>query len=138
MGDRAKGYRQKLGSATYDTFIPFGTDGVLVDMASELNLEEEIRIGGDHYVTIVDESELSTIVTEYYNTVKAKIEDNTATNFYKVITHIESYEDNEDVTITCELWHYTDMSNGTMLKQKIIQITEDEDTGEVFVEEELQ
>ncbi len=45
--------------------IPIGTDGLLVDMISQLDLEEELRLGGNHYVD-VDQKEDSTIIKEWY------------------------------------------------------------------------
>lgn len=47
------------------TGVPIGTDGILVDMLSELDLEEEIRLGGNHYVDIV-QTDTATEIREWY------------------------------------------------------------------------
>lgn len=60
---RIKQIRQKT-SEGYSP-IPIGTQGLLVDMISELDLEEEIRLGGNHYVTVYD-TPTSTQITEWY------------------------------------------------------------------------
>lgn len=54
-------------SGSFPTSIPIGTDGLLVDMISQLDLEEEIRLGGNHYVSI-SQTETSTIIKEWYFT----------------------------------------------------------------------
>lgn len=49
--------------------IPFGTDGLLVDMLSGLDLEEENKLGNNHYVEIEDKKENNqevTYIKEYY------------------------------------------------------------------------
>lgn len=48
--------------------VPIGTDGNLVDMKSVLNLEEELKIGGNKYTNIYKpESVNYTITQEYYS-----------------------------------------------------------------------
>lgn len=49
----------------FSTGVPIGTDGILVDMLSELDLEEEIRLGGNHYVDIV-QTDTATEIKEWY------------------------------------------------------------------------
>ena len=52
-------------SGSFPTSIPIGTDGLLVDMISQLDLEEEIRLGGNHYVDIYD-TKTDTVIKEWY------------------------------------------------------------------------
>ncbi len=49
----------------FDT-IPLGVDGLLVDMMSNLDLEEDLKIGSNHYVEINQINEYDTIITQYY------------------------------------------------------------------------
>lgn len=49
----------------FDT-IPLGVDGLLVDMMSNLDLEEDLKIGNNHYVEINQINEYDTIITQYY------------------------------------------------------------------------
>ena len=61
---RIKQIRTRSG-ADFPTGVPIGTDGILVDMLSELDLEEEIRLGGNHYVDVVQTS-TATEIREWY------------------------------------------------------------------------
>ena len=61
---RIKQIRTRSG-ADFPTGVPIGTDGILVDMLSELDLEEEIRLGGNHYVDIV-QTDTATEIREWY------------------------------------------------------------------------
>lgn len=63
---RIKQIRKKSGSS-FSTGIPIGTDGILVDMISGLDLEEEIKLGGNHYVDIF-QTDTSTQIKEWYFT----------------------------------------------------------------------
>ena len=69
--------------------IPIGTDGLLVDMVSQLDLEEEIRLGGNHYVDM-HQTETETIIREWYLSQP------------KGITPIEQIDDNI-VTYTSQI-----------------------------------
>ena len=85
--DRTKGLRQKI-NGQYSTFIPFGTDGELVDMLSELNLEHELKIGPKHVANITEESDTVTTIVEFYATPQ---EARTPyTSFYTVKTKVDS------------------------------------------------
>lgn len=53
MSQRIKQIRKKTSNG-YTTGIPIGTDGILVDMLSGLDLEEELKLGNNHYVQIKD------------------------------------------------------------------------------------
>ena len=61
---RIKQIRKRTGTKQYSS-VPIGTDGILVDMLSELDLEEEIRLGGNHYVDVVQTS-TATEIREWY------------------------------------------------------------------------
>ena len=64
---RVKQIRRKNSNnaGDYSLPIPIGTDGLLVDMLSGLDLEQDIRLGGNHYVE-VNESEYETQIIEWY------------------------------------------------------------------------
>jgi len=49
-----KGSRQKNTTGGYADYIPFGADGEYVDMLSGLNLERELKLGGDHLTSITE------------------------------------------------------------------------------------
>lgn len=61
---RIKQIRKRQNGA-FSAGVPIGTDGILVDMISELDLEEEIRLGGNHYVEI-NQTEIATEIKEWY------------------------------------------------------------------------
>lgn len=61
---RIKQIRKRQNGA-FSTGVPIGTDGILVDMISELDLEQEIRLGGNHYVEI-NQTSTSTEIKEWY------------------------------------------------------------------------
>lgn len=64
---RIKQIRQKDSNGNYLTSIPLGADGFLIDMFSGLDLEEELKLGSNHYVEI-KEVEDETIIREWYLT----------------------------------------------------------------------
>lgn len=73
--ERIKQIRKKeIGGFDSNSSIPFGTDGLLVDMLSGLDLEEELKLGNNHhYVEIEDiieqvngEDIIVTQIKEYY------------------------------------------------------------------------
>lgn len=68
--NRIKQIRQKSSSGNYLAGIPIGTDGLLVDMLSNLDLEEELRLGGNHYVEIQDDDQATRIYEWYYTEPK--------------------------------------------------------------------
>lgn len=56
---------RKRQNGSFSVGVPIGTDGILVDMISELDLEQEIRLGGNHYVEI-NQTEETTEIKEWY------------------------------------------------------------------------
>ena len=108
-----KGTRQKASNNTYGQFFPFGTDGQYIDMASGLDLEKELKLGGDHLVSIQELEDNETFITEKYK----KEEENQ--NFYQVETSIK--EINQGTLIKCRLYWIVNASsgnNGKILKKK--------------------
>lgn len=51
MSDRVKQIIQNIGGA-YPTPVPIGSQGQYIDMFSNLDLEEELKLGGNHIVEI--------------------------------------------------------------------------------------
>lgn len=110
-----KGTRQKINAGSYADYIPFGADGEYIDMMSGLDLEKELRLGGDHITSIVQNNG-QTVITEKY--AKSSI----TTNFYKVVTTIA--ESNGNVTITSVLYWVNDSGTDVTKKTKTITITD--------------
>ena len=54
--ERVKGYRKKRADDSYAPLVPFGSDGILIDMLSGLHLEYELVIGGKRNSTITENS----------------------------------------------------------------------------------
>lgn len=75
--ERIKGLHIKQENNEYSNLIPFGTEGQLIDMISTLDLEEEIKLGGNHYAELKETDE-QTVLKEWYYTKpknnKTKIE----------------------------------------------------------------
>ena len=109
MTPRLKGLHEKQPDLSFGDFLPFGTDGVLVDMLSGLDNEQEFKLGGNHSADI-SESDNITTITEYYR----KDDDNThlglGTIVYTVVTRIETILDEEspiDTEILVSLYEGT-------------------------------
>lgn len=114
-----KGSRQKNTTGGYADYIPFGADGEYVDMLSGLNLERELKLGGDHLTSITEQDGV-TVITQKYA-------DNESTGkYYKVITTIS--EGVTGTTITSEL-HWLDNAGTDVLKNTKTIVIADEDTG---------
>jgi len=65
--NRIKGLRKKTGTSSYGNLVPFGTDGILVDMLSGLDNEEELKLGGNHNVSITTDGVTGNdVITEIY------------------------------------------------------------------------
>lgn len=64
--ERIKGLRVKKGLNNYDNLVPFGSSGQLIDMYSKLDLEEELRLGGNRYIEIKEQESQATIKEWYY------------------------------------------------------------------------
>ncbi len=64
---RVKQIKPRQGGSFPASGIPIGTDGLLVDMISQLDLEQEIRLGGNHYVDMI-ETEIATVIKQWYFT----------------------------------------------------------------------
>ena len=111
--ERIKGIRQKTGAGQYSNFVPFGSDGQLIDMASELNLEYELKLGSKHITRITNaDGIIKTQIIEYYATPEEL--ETSGSNFYSVETLI--YENN---TIKIKLyWITTSLQNNEIIYNK--------------------
>lgn len=118
---RIKEMRQKNDNG-YNTGIPIGTQGYLVDMLSNLDLEEELRIGNNHYVEVEEDSSTNvTIVKEWYYD-KPK-NDSNAEVLYYIETTITSSSNGD--SISCILYKGNKTgTNDIILHQKSININE--------------
>ena len=65
--ERVKGYRKKRADDSYAPLVPFGSDGILIDMLSGLHLEYELVIGGKRNSTITENSTNIIFTNQYYN-----------------------------------------------------------------------
>lgn len=87
MANRITGIRRYNGSA-YEDLVPFGVDGANVTMASLLNLEEDLKIGGDSSTTIEPLYDLET-GEEIGTTITSKYYEMGNTNVvYSIVTQI--------------------------------------------------
>lgn len=114
MADRIKGLRQKNSQGVFDALVPFGTDGIFVDMVSGLDNEEELKIGGNHTSTIVENSDGSTTITELFKNLNNVIT-------YTIVTNIITAQ-NGSTTITSVL---KERDTETVLRSKTITIPAD-------------
>lgn len=110
-----KGTRQKIATGSYADYVPFGADGEYIDMMSGLDLEKELKLGGDHLTSIVQRNG-QTIVTEKY------AKNSVTTNFYKVVTTI--VESNGTTTITSILYWVNESGRDIVRKTKTITIAD--------------
>lgn len=118
-----KGARQKNSGGSYSQFLPFGTNGEYIDMMSGLDLEKELKLGGDHISSIEEGPNGVTIIKEKY------AKENVTQNYYEVRTRIE--ETAIETRITSDLvWveNYNENPNNQIeikRKSKTISIRED-------------
>ncbi len=107
---KIKGLRQKTAANTYAPLVPFGTDGILVDMLSDLTLEEELKLGGNH-ISAIDESGDNVIITETfkkgnnsYYTARTTITENQngSTTITVVLTDSNNVSKTKTITIPAQ------------------------------------
>ena len=122
--DRIKGLRQKQSDSSYNSLIPFGTDGVLVDMLSGLDNEQEIKLGGNHTSVITEVNATTTSIVETYKAL-----DNTTVTYIVETTIVENNDSSTNITIVLK-------QNGTVINSKSIVIPA-EDGAILEIEEEL-
>lgn len=122
--DRIKGIRQKTGQNTYAPLVPFGTDAILVDFLSGLDLEQQLKIGGNHTTSIIENNENQTTVTEKYYNQNGVANANVT---YTVKTVI--IQNNNTTTITISI--YEGNQTTTVLRSKTITITDNATTSTV-------
>lgn len=89
---KIKGLKIKGQGGLFGGFKPFGTDGLLVDMASSLDLEQELKLGGNHNTKIIQiaEDKIALIIEKYYDNASP------AETKYTVSTVINSNPTNEN------------------------------------------
>lgn len=104
---RVKQIRKKTGSDTYLS-LPIGSQGLLVDMVSQLDLEEEIRLGGNHYTTITS-TDLATTIKEWYFSQPRGTRTITQMASYVTYTVVVAFISSVEVYITQE---ETEADNG--------------------------
>ena len=120
---RVKEIRQKNSSGSFDVGVPLGTDGILVDMLSGLDNEEELKLGGNHNSYIEEVSDSVTRITEtYYDLAGTTVE-------YTVITLITENA-NGSTTIEVSL-----SKVGTLVRSKTVTIPAD--AASMMIREEL-
>lgn len=118
-----KGSRQKVSASGYSDYIPFGADGKYIDMLSGLDLEKELKLGGNHSAIIGLDSQNRTVITQKY------ADEDASAAYYKVITTIE--EEADSTTITSQL-HWIDSQENDILKNtKTITIQENGEQAEI-------
>lgn len=97
---RVKQIRKKTGSDTYLS-LPIGSQGLLVDMVSQLDLEEEIRLGGNHYTTITS-TDLATTIKEWYFSQSRGTRTITQMASYVTYTVVVTFVSSVEINITYE------------------------------------
>ena len=117
-----KGSRQKTATG-YSDYIPFGADGKYIDMLSGLDLEKELKLGGDHSASITQNLQGNTVITQKY------ADEETIGAYYKVVTTIE--EDANITTITSQLYWVDSQGNDTLKNTKTITIEENGEQAEI-------
>lgn len=121
--DRIKGLRQKQSDSSYTSLVPFGTDGILVDMLSGLDNEQEFKLGGNHTSVITEVDDTTTTIVETY-----KASDNSTVTYVVETTITENNDSSTSITVTLK-------RGGVTLNSKTIIIPADDVTMEI--EEEL-
>lgn len=125
---RIKQMRQKDNSGNYFTSIPFGADGFLIDMFSGLDLEEELKLGGNHYTEILEDND-TTIIKEWYfsqpkgeRSISSTDLNNQGMKQLGLILYSGQIviSDNQIIAIL----YKGDIDNNNILHQKTIKITE--------------
>lgn len=142
---RNKGFRQRLSkdaSVTnqYGEFIPFGTDGLLVDMDSSLDLERELKLGGKHLSNIVETVDTYgntiTTITENYATESQMVTANAT--YYRVVHTITEYIATGATGIVSRLYYVTNDSVGEQSSTELLNtktITIDEQDASTDIKE---
>ncbi len=121
--DRIKGLRQKQSDSSYNSLVPFGTDGILVDMLSGLDNEQEFKLGGNHTSVITEVNDTTTTIVETYKAL-----DNSTVTYTVETTIVENADSSTSITIVLK-------RGGTIINSKAITIPAD--STEITIEEEL-
>ena len=118
-----KGSRQKITTGSYGNYIPFGADGEYIDMRSGLNLERQLKLGGDHSATISENEYGNTVITEIY------ADQNSTNNYYKVITTIA--QNGAITNITSQLHWINSQADDILKNTKNTTIDESSDITDI-------
>ena len=129
--ERVKNLRKKITPNSFGDPIPIGTDGILVDMLSGLDNEQELKLGGNHIADISEDGNITTIIEQYCKNDVAK------TIVYTVKTVVVDNEDNS-TTITVEIYNGNSTAVADKLNTKIINIPVEVPNQSLTIEEELQ
>ena len=121
--DRIKGLRQKRSDSSYNSLVPFGTDGILVDMLSGLDNEQEFKLGGNHDSVITEVNDTTTTIVETYKALN-----NSTVTYVVETTIVENNDSSTSITISLK-------RGGTTLNSKTITIPADDTV--IEIEEEL-
>lgn len=134
---RVKQIRQKDSSGNFTTSIPIGTNGLLVDMLSNLDLEEELKLGNDHYAQITqdEDSGITTIKEWYFTEPKNGREISEMVNYMTYSAQIV-IDQSEGTTTSIEMTLYQkDIQDSNKLHQKTILIDESSSSITTVVQE---
>lgn len=95
--ERIKQIRKKTTNGTANGFniVPLGADGSFIDMVSGLDLEEQLKLGGNHSASINIIDDKTTQIKEYYYDNQ-----NSKILKYSVLTTIFERGSKVDITAT--------------------------------------
>ncbi len=151
MGKRIKQIKQKTDNG-FSQGISLGADGINIDISSGLNLEEELKLGGNHYVEISENApDNTTHIQQWYYDISAindASEDLSLENFTKeqkeeytkyYIKSIISTEKNFSNKITFQLYNgfrsNADQLKNLLLYNKTTIISPENDEGTTKISE---
>ena len=97
--ERIKGLHVKTGPQSYSSLMPFGSDGQLIDMISSLDLEQELKLGGNHYVELEEDDDNDVLVIKEWYYTQPK-ENKTRAEMSQFCTHsvVTSFTENTATT----------------------------------------
>lgn len=119
--EKIKSIKQKISASSFSDPIPFGADGVNIDMASGLNLEEQFKLGGLENYTISETSSGTEISSTYKNN---------AGNIINIITYKIVENISTGTTITASL---KDSSGNSVIRTKQFTIAPPSSDGMIAI-----
>ena len=97
--ERIKGLHIKDSPNSYSNLKPFGSDGQLIDMLSSLDLEEELKLGGNHYVELEeDDNNDVLVIKEWYYTQPKENKTRAAMSQFCTYSVVTSFTENTATT----------------------------------------